>query len=560
MVPKAAAAVLAAAFPAASAAAASIDKRIVGGVNVEGKSDFSYVVAVNSASGIFCGGILIGPKTAVTAAHCVEGAKSVRAGSRDSETGGIVVEIEESHIHPDFDEGKPWEGTPVLLHDIAVLKLKFPIRESSSISYARLPANGSYPVAGSKATAAGWGSQVVLRDRDTPQPAVHLAKVELQIHHWNFCRSLNRGASDDGAHRICAGGGTQGKNVCKYDSGGPLQAASGEVIGLMSWVIPDKKSTRCKDKPAVFTSLGFPSFLSFIEKHREKTNSKPSTVWEWSPEMLQERCAYFDELVLSFELSSGPGRNVIKIDFPGAGAEAHTIYTGPDAGSYKWQHLNMNKTFRSAAVEPSLLSRVRLLADPGGWRVVGMKFRGRCDGSNVWLQNDKFASFDKTLRIKPDGTGSLWGGSTYKVWEGSLPLEDWAPKPACTHLQQMQATLRISDAYWSGTDNDLYLVVGEARYLLAHRPSRGEVFTALVDLVESYGSPIVAVEDVKHIAVHSQGQHDQFLPQLLTITGLCHGPANTLLEIKHEANEWVAAGDDLSIDISPDLWEMVKRK
>lgn len=68
------------------------------------------------------------------------------------EKGGIVSEVASWKIHPDYHETQT-DGWP---NDIAILKLATPIEESKTVGYARLPANGSDPVAGSIAIAAGW--------------------------------------------------------------------------------------------------------------------------------------------------------------------------------------------------------------------------------------------------------------------------------------------------------------------------------------------------------------------------------------------------------------------
>lgn len=65
-------------------------------------------------------------------------------------------------MHPDYTGKKTIPeglGTQyaVILNDIAILKLSFPIEENGdTIRYASLPESGSDPEADSKATVAGW--------------------------------------------------------------------------------------------------------------------------------------------------------------------------------------------------------------------------------------------------------------------------------------------------------------------------------------------------------------------------------------------------------------------
>lgn len=70
---------LAVAFSAILAAAASIDKRIVGGEDAK-NGEFPSLVSIVGSNG-WCGGSLVDSTTVVTAAHCLYGSSSVRAGS-----------------------------------------------------------------------------------------------------------------------------------------------------------------------------------------------------------------------------------------------------------------------------------------------------------------------------------------------------------------------------------------------------------------------------------------------------------------------------------------------
>ncbi len=67
------------ALSAVSAAAASLDKRIVGGEDAK-DGEFPFLVSITGTKGI-CGGTLLDGTTVLTAAHCIWGTVSVRAGS-----------------------------------------------------------------------------------------------------------------------------------------------------------------------------------------------------------------------------------------------------------------------------------------------------------------------------------------------------------------------------------------------------------------------------------------------------------------------------------------------
>lgn len=76
--------------------------------------------------------------------------------TQNNTAGGVDAEVASRIKHPDFAEGGPMDFYPAGLNDIGILKLATPIKESKSIRYATLAANGSDPVVNSIATAVGW--------------------------------------------------------------------------------------------------------------------------------------------------------------------------------------------------------------------------------------------------------------------------------------------------------------------------------------------------------------------------------------------------------------------
>lgn len=70
---------LALVLSAFSASAATIDRRIIGGEDAK-DGEFPFVVSITGTNGI-CGGALLDSTTVLTAAHCLKGTVSVRAGS-----------------------------------------------------------------------------------------------------------------------------------------------------------------------------------------------------------------------------------------------------------------------------------------------------------------------------------------------------------------------------------------------------------------------------------------------------------------------------------------------
>ncbi|KAM3455877.1 hypothetical protein NHJ6243_008368 [Beauveria neobassiana] len=258
---------------AALTAAASIDKRIIGGQDAK-DGEFTSIVSI----GDFCGGVLLDSFTVLTAAHCIGGSDdSVVAGTVHPSKGGVTAKVASTKRHPDF--GANGVRTS---NDIGILKLSTPIEKSEAIGYATLPENGSDPVVNSTAVAAGWGVHKPPLFLDSPFRAGTLGKVVVPVQPREYCSSTdpNWVATDK---IVCAGG--NGKNVCRGDSGGPLfDQETEQIIGIASFVArdpgfqwPTKLTPFCNLAPAVYTSVS--KHLAFINANLGEpgSGSNPGT-------------------------------------------------------------------------------------------------------------------------------------------------------------------------------------------------------------------------------------------------------------------------------------------
>ncbi|KAK8144120.1 hypothetical protein G3M48_006271 [Beauveria asiatica] len=242
---------LAVAFPAISAAAATINKRIIGGEDAK-EGEFPPMVRIYLGAQS-CGGVLINKYSVLTAAHCVQVDTA-----KDGESSGIRG----TKIHPDYH----FYGL-YALHDIGLVFLKEGFDESETIGHASLPQNGSYPEVTSEAIALGWGMQDFTEFDNPPPPLDKLSKVVLPIRPRQDCWNRVLDAGQTGTDTIvCAGG--NGKNPCSNDSGGPLISKQGQVIGIASFVIEDKGGNWCNLEPSVFTRVS--SYLAWINENIEK--------------------------------------------------------------------------------------------------------------------------------------------------------------------------------------------------------------------------------------------------------------------------------------------------
>ncbi|WP_151477576.1 S1 family serine peptidase [Streptomyces albicerus] len=246
----------AAAIPLVSTAPATADV-VIGGYPVE-ISESPWTVALSSRdrfggtrAGQFCGGVVIGRSTVLTAAHCLSeevlGAppRQVRdlrvvAGRGDLLSDeGKEIAIRETWINPRYD-GYTNAG------DFAVLTLAEPLAASSVIRMAG-PEDAAYRT-GTDAVVYGWGDTTSGGDY-----ARALRAARVRVLSDTVCEGAYPGSADGtylAGSMLCAGEGAGGRDACQGDSGGPL-VAQGRLIGLVSW------GSGCgrADSPGVYTRV-----------------------------------------------------------------------------------------------------------------------------------------------------------------------------------------------------------------------------------------------------------------------------------------------------------------
>ncbi|XP_017478063.1 PREDICTED: serine protease SP24D-like [Rhagoletis zephyria] len=198
--------------------------RIVGGKNAA-EDQFPHQVSLQVAGQHYCGGSIISANYVVTAAHCVIGDQgqtlpasmvTLRAGSTQIHSGGVLVRIAKIIIHPLYVSN---------INDIALLRLSTPLTFSKSIK--AIPLAISNPPTGASVIVSGWGN---LRQNGA-QPT-HLQYTTLRSISTLQCR---RQIAYVPTSVVCLAH-TSGNGICYGDSGGPA-IYKGKLIGVANFII-----------------------------------------------------------------------------------------------------------------------------------------------------------------------------------------------------------------------------------------------------------------------------------------------------------------------------------
>ncbi|SFC34719.1 serine protease [Streptomyces aidingensis] len=230
---------------------AAADDLVVGGHPVRAEEHL-WAVALSSPErygqergGHFCGGVVIGARTVLTAAHCLiprpAGDLRVIAGRADlKDTGGREVAVEAYWTNPEYDP-RTHSG------DLGLLVLAEPLPGDHVIPLAGRD-DPAY-AAGTPARVLGWGD--VRGDGSYPDV---LRAADVFVLDDEQCARAYADSAESGHGRftpgamVCAGRRAGGADSCQGDSGGPL-VARGRLVGLVSW------GTGCglPGRPGVYT-------------------------------------------------------------------------------------------------------------------------------------------------------------------------------------------------------------------------------------------------------------------------------------------------------------------
>lgn len=229
-------------------------KRIIGGEICSDRDHKSIVSISFSDLHHRCGGTILNEYWVLTAAHCVilDVPLIVIAGisHRRGYQNVSISPASAVYIHPDFNFLR-------LKNDIALLKLAFPIEETSTIRYVRLPnstLNKEVMSVCGDALVMGWG--FTLPGHRSFSKDLHCVLLPIihpvECFYWYYQFNISK------ADVICTFS-REGKDACTGDSGGPLLCKDTQ-FGIVSWGM----GCALPYGPGVYTRVD--RYLEFIDE------------------------------------------------------------------------------------------------------------------------------------------------------------------------------------------------------------------------------------------------------------------------------------------------------
>jgi len=217
-----------------------LGSRVVGGTPVA-SGGRPYQVLLRRSGSFTCGGSLIGSRTVLTAAHCVDGSENnpgvfTVTYNTLTQSGGTTVQVSKVVKHSQYSASS-------INNDYAILHLATAITPGTNAQIATLVPNGNDPSDGSAVIVSGWG-----RTQGGGSISQNLLSAQLNIVARATCGS--RWGRTITPQQICAH--STSRSACNGDSGGPL-TINGLLAGVVSW---GSSSCLHQTLPNVYASVG----------------------------------------------------------------------------------------------------------------------------------------------------------------------------------------------------------------------------------------------------------------------------------------------------------------
>lgn len=223
--------------------------------------EYPWQVSIKSRRGShFCGGSIIDTHHILTAAHCVEGkgpnsmfvhlSEHVLGSTEDGVTKKFAVDrvVAHSQFHMEY-----------MWHDIAILRLREPIKFNYNYNPVQLPLDHSYDYSGRNATVTGFGdSNFEYHNVWLKEYTANVMDPETCAMKWNRRGGFRTKISPD--DQICLE--TMRGSACYGDSGGPLIVCTGNKCTQVGIVSFGMMGCKLGHNPAIFTRTS--NYLNWI--------------------------------------------------------------------------------------------------------------------------------------------------------------------------------------------------------------------------------------------------------------------------------------------------------
>lgn len=171
---------------------------------------------------------------------------SIRAGSTYANSGGQVVQVKNTFVHPKFDEF-------TLDYDVCLMQLQSNVNANDAEAIDVISSDATLKI-GEVGVITGWGS---ISEKGPLADKLETAEV-MVVDHADCVKNFTGQLISD--NMFCAGVPGDSKDACQGDSGGPFVINSTILAGIISW----GEGCALPGYPGVYTNLAV--LADFVEK------------------------------------------------------------------------------------------------------------------------------------------------------------------------------------------------------------------------------------------------------------------------------------------------------